>query len=274
MASLVLPEIIEIEDFRLSRSETVTRFGSPVTKEDIDKAIKNRVPEKTRRATQWAVSVFKARCNAREIRGSLEELSIQVRQDLLPKFAKFRRVTSYWLSVKRTSLRDESKVEIEYVHNTSLSQFWLSIHFQVFLLYFTWEELSIQVLQDLLPKFVLETRRQDSTPYPPNMLVQLVAGIQRHLRESGRPRMSILNEKDPTFARARAALDARMKQLTKEGVGCTRRQAQPLSVEQEETLWEKGIFCLNTGEGIMYAVFCYNCKLFGLRGGDEHRNLV
>ena len=165
------------------------------------------MPEKTRRATQWAVSVFKAWCNAREIQGSLEEL-------------------------------------------------------------------SIQVLQDLLPKFVLETRRQDSTPYPPNTLVQLVAGLQRHLRESGRPGMSILNEKDPTFARAHIALDARMKQLTKEGVGCTRKQAQPLSVEQEETLWEKGIFCLNTGEGIIYAVFWYNCKLFGLRGGDEHRNLV
>ena len=86
--------------------------------------------------------------------------------------------------------------------------------------------------------------------------------------------MSILSEKDPTFSRARAALDARMKQLTKAGVGCARKQAQPLSLQQEETLWEKGIFSLNTGEGLMYAVLWYNCKLFGLRGGDEHRDLV
>ena len=113
-----------------------------------------------------------------------------------------------------------------------------------------------------------------STPYPPNTLVQLVAGLQRRLRECGRPEMSILSEKDPTFSRARAALDVRMKQLRKAGVGCSRKQAQPLSLQQEETLWEKGIFSLNTGEGFMYAVFWYNCKLSGLRGGDEHRNLV
>lgn len=200
-------QLDDSEDFQLSRSETVARFGSPVTEEELDQAIKNRVPEKTRRATQWAVSVFKAWSEARQIRGSLEKL-------------------------------------------------------------------STETLQELFPKFVVETRRQDGTPYPPNTLVQLVAGLQRHLRESGRPEMSILSDKDPKFARTRAALDARMKQLTKEGVGCTRKQAQPLSLQQEEALWEKEIFSLNTGEGLLYAVFWYNCKLFGLRGGDEHRNLV
>ncbi|XP_069138822.1 uncharacterized protein [Argopecten irradians] len=30
----------------------------------------------------------------------------------------------------------------------------------------------------------------------------------------------------------------------------------------------------NTAQGLSYAVFFYNCKLFGFRGKDEHRNLV
>ncbi len=38
-------------------------------------------------------------------------------------------------------------------------------------------------LADLLPRFVMEARRQDKTPYPPRTLVMLVAGIQRHLKE-------------------------------------------------------------------------------------------
>ncbi len=52
-----------------------------------------------------------------------------------------------------------------------------------------------------------------------------------------------------------------------------RKQAQPLTVEQEDRLWTSGVFNLNSGWGLTYAVFWYNCKLFGLRGGDEHRAL-
>jgi len=32
--------------------------------------------------------------------------------------------------------------------------------------------------------------------------------------------------------------------------------------------------CLTCGWGLTYALFWYNCKLFGLRGGDEHRSLT
>ncbi len=104
-------------------------------------------------------------------------------------------------------------------------------------------------------------------------LVMLVSGIQRHLRENGRPDLAIMGDKDGRFARTCAVLDARMKELTKDGVGTVRKQAQPLSVEQEDLLWTSGVFSLNSGWGLTYAVFWYNCKLFGLRGGDEHRAL-
>ena len=65
-----------------------------------------------------------------------------------------------------------------------------------------------------------------------------------------------------------------MKQLTKEDVGTETKQAQPLTPEQEEKLWNLGIFSLCTGWGLTNIVFWYNCKLFGLRGGDKHRSLV
>ena len=57
-------------------------------------------------------------------------------------------------------------------------------------------------------------------------------------------------DKDPRFARTRGALDARMKKLTKEGVGTETMQAQPLTPEQEEKLWCLGIFSLCTGWGL------------------------
>ncbi len=93
----------------------------------------------------------------------------------------------------------------------------------------------------------------------------LVSGMQRYLRENGKPDVAIMSDKDTRFARTRAALDARMKQLTKEGVGTVRKQAEPLTREQEDVLWSKGIFSLTSGWGLAYAVFWYNCKLFGLR---------
>ena len=65
-----------------------------------------------------------------------------------------------------------------------------------------------------------------------------------------------------------------MKTLMKKGVGTETKQVQPLTPEQEEKLWSLGIFSLNAGWGLTYAIFWYNCKLFGLRGGDEHRSLV
>ena len=79
----------------------------------------------------------------------------------------------------------------------------------------------------------------------------------------------------PRFAQTRGALDARMKKLTKEGVGTETMQAQPLTPEQEEKLWCLRIFrCVLVGASPWNTVSWYNCKLFGLRGGDEHRSLV
>ena len=71
----------------------------------------------------------------------------------------------------------------------------------------------------------MEARCQDETPYPPATLMQLVAGIQHNFREKGQPSLAIFGDKDPRFAWIHGALDARMKQLTKEGVGTETKQA-------------------------------------------------
>jgi len=76
--------------------------------------------------------------------------------------------------------------------------------------------------------------------------MQLVAGI-RHFCEIGQPSLAIFGDRDPHFAQTHGALDAQMKQLTKEGVGTEMKQAQPLTLEQEEKLWSLGIFSFCTG---------------------------
>ena len=73
--------------------------------------------------------------------------------------------------------------------------------------------------------------------------------------------------------RTHQVLDGQMKSLTSAGIGAQKRQAQPFLKEQEQALWEKEIFSCDTAESLVNMIFWYNCKCFGLRGGDEHRNL-
>ena len=64
-----------------------------------------------------------------------------------------------------------------------------------------------------------------------------------------------------------------MKELTSEGVGVIVNRADPVSASDEIAFWNNGVFNLTTSKGLSYAVFFYNCKVFGLRGNTEHKNL-
>ncbi|XP_066290479.1 zinc finger MYM-type protein 2-like [Branchiostoma lanceolatum] len=133
---------------------------------------------------------------------------------------------------------------------------------------------SAEEMDFWLARFVFEIRRKDGKPYPPRTLYNIVAAIMRHLREDlSRHDMNFLDKADIRFAQFRKALDARMKELTAQGVGTVKRQADPLTTVDEETLWATGTVSTKTATGLSYGVFFYNCKIFGLRGMDEHRHL-
>lgn len=54
------------------------------------------------------------------------------------------------------------------------------------------------------------------------------------------------------------------------GVGIHRNHAGPIDDNEEDMLWYKGVIrCISYN---YYGVFFCNCKIFGFRGGDEHRN--
>ena len=49
------------------------------------------------------------------------------------------------------------------------------------------EDMDKKEVDSLLSFFVQEVRRQDGTEYPPNSLINIVSGIQHHIRENGHP---------------------------------------------------------------------------------------
>ena len=94
------------------------------------------------------------------------------------------------------------------------------------------------------------------------------------VRENGRPEIAFFDDRSLVFDNLRKSLDARMKQLAKDGLGLNRKSAEPISRKMESQLWEKGIFSRQTSEGLLHVVYFYNCKLFGVPAGDEHRSLT
>lgn len=64
-----------------------------------------------------------------------------------------------------------------------------------------------------------------------------------------------------------------MRELTAAGVGIRPKQAEPISAETENKLWEKGLLGNGTGKSLLNTMTFYNCKLFGLLCVDEHRGM-
>jgi hypothetical protein len=121
-------------------------------------------------------------------------------------------------------------------------------------------------------RFVLEIRKRDGSPYPPATLRHILAALQRYLREThNRSDLSIFD--DPEFNQLRKALDGKMKHLSSDGIGLHRKQANCLEVEDEQVMWDKGVFNEGCATGLHNLMYFYTAKIFGLRAADEHRGL-
>ena len=122
-----------------------------------------------------------------------------------------------------------------------------------------------------LVRFVLEARKLDGSEYPPQTLHHLCSGLVRYLRLYGHPDLDIFKDND--FVEFRATLDAEMKRLQGKGLGSWKRQAEPLTEEEEEALWSKGVLGDHSPETLLNTIIFMNGLYFALRSGKEHRDL-
>ena len=91
------------------------------------------------------------------------------------------------------------------------------------------------------------------------------------LRQNGKPRVDLF--KDNTFVDFHSSLDYEMNGLQSKGIGSTNRQPKPLTVDEEETLWQGRILGDHNPQPLIYIVFFMIGFYFTLRSGDEHRQL-
>ena len=122
-----------------------------------------------------------------------------------------------------------------------------------------------------LSKFILEVRRRDGKPYPPQTLYSIICGLMRYVREL-RPDINFFSGSH--FAGLKRTLDAEMKRLRSLGLGVQKRQAEPISVSEENILWDKGLLGSNSPQTLLDTILFYCGLFFALRSGQEHRNLT
>ena len=103
----------------------------------------------------------------------------------------------------------------------------------------TLDSMSKGQLNYWLSRFLAEVRRKDGSEYHGETLHSLICGLQRHLCFS-KPDIVIDFMSEPEFRQMRNVLDARMKGLKRSGVGITKKQAEIISYDEEEILWQNG----------------------------------
>ena len=73
------------------------------------------------------------------------------------------------------------------------------------------------------------------------------------------------------FATFRKVLDAEMKDATKCGIAqkCQMDSREEITEDEEGILWEKGLLGRHSAESLMYTIYFYNGKPFGLRACEH-----
>ena len=86
-------------------------------------------------------------------------------------------------------------------------------------------------------------------------------------------RPSVAFFKDCEFTNFRKTLDGEMKRIQQKGIGVHKRQAEIITEDDKEILWQKGLLGDHSPVALLNTVF-FMCGLFlALRSGHEHRQL-
>ena len=132
------------------------------------------------------------------------------------------------------------------------------------------ESLTKENFEYSMCRFIPEvTKQKGSGPYPGKSLYQMVVAIQKYLNIN-KVMWHLADKKGTEFLELRNVLDNVMKERSEMGVGMVKKQAEYISYEFEEELWEKNILGEDTPDKLRDTVLFLIGINIALRGVDEH----
>ncbi|OOY79204.1 hypothetical protein BOW12_12810, partial [Solemya velum gill symbiont] len=133
------------------------------------------------------------------------------------------------------------------------------------------EKMGPTELDSLIGTFLLSIRKSDGDEYEPDTLTAYHRGIDRYLREKNY-NFSLINDRE--FKPSRDALEGKRKDLKQKGKGLKPNRAEPITMAEENMLYEKKIIGTHDPQALLNLMWLNNTKLFGMRGVKENHNLM
>ncbi len=98
--------------------------------------------------------------------------------------------------------------------------------------------MSEEDLNYAVPQFIYEVSKKDHSFYPAETLCSLVVCLQACCHSHGKEYKFF---EDPKFTPIHNTLDNHMKELSAQGIVTGKKQAQLITLEEEEKLWNMNI---------------------------------
>ena len=126
-------------------------------------------------------------------------------------------------------------------------------------------------LNKTLEKFYAEVRTKTGDEYEPESLKVMQAALDRYLREKKYPYSIIRDDK---FEESKKVLEGKARELRKEGRGKRPNAAKPLTLQEEEMLWQEGKLGNSSPQILTNTMWWLLTQHFGLRGRQEHHTMA
>ena len=121
-----------------------------------------------------------------------------------------------------------------------------------------------------LCKFFTEITKATGDPYPPKTLYELAASFQMDLNDRAVDANIFTDKK---YRQILQAIDKTMKTSTKQGLQPVKKKADFITLDMEQTLWEKNILSTDSPHELVRTVYYILGVQCGLRSREEHRYL-
>ena len=131
--------------------------------------------------------------------------------------------------------------------------------------------LTKQGLIHSLCMFIPEvTKVKDGSDYPGKTLYEMITSIQKYLHQNNLPWKLI---DGPEFIDVKMVFDNVMKESATNNIGMVKKQAQFISLDIENDMWEKGVLGESTPDKLRETVLFLLGINLGLRAGYKHYSL-